>query len=78
MTTTATASSTPSTTSTASVPGPTTSGIPSNCNKYYVVQTGDTCPSVESKFGITSTEFFAWNPSVSTDCTTHFWVGEAY
>ncbi|KAJ9209978.1 hypothetical protein DTO166G4_8450 [Paecilomyces variotii] len=49
-----------------------------NCNKYYVVQTGDTCPSVESKFGITSTEFFAWNPSVSTDCTTNFWVGEAY
>ena len=78
--TTTSATTTASSTSATSVtpPGPTMTGIPSNCNNYYLVQTGDSCSSVETEFGITDAEFHAWNPAVSSDCATNFWVGEAY
>lgn len=58
--------------------GPTMTGSPSNCNAWYTIKKGDDCPSVEKKFGITADQFFKWNPAVSKDCTTNFWVGEAY
>ncbi|KAK0625192.1 hypothetical protein B0T17DRAFT_265090 [Bombardia bombarda] len=62
-----------------STPGaPTMSGIPCNCNKYYIVVSGDSCPTVEAQFGITHAQFLAWNPTVSSDCATNFWTGEAY
>ncbi|KAK0630525.1 hypothetical protein B0T17DRAFT_636671 [Bombardia bombarda] len=57
---------------------PTMTGIPCNCNQYYDVKSGDSCGSVESKFGITHQQFIAWNPSVSQDCATNFWVDESY
>lgn len=61
-----------------SPPGPTMTGEPANCNNWYLVQNGDSCATVESKFGITLAQFLAWNPAVSSDCATNFWVGEAY
>ncbi|KAH7035726.1 uncharacterized protein B0I36DRAFT_347461 [Microdochium trichocladiopsis] len=60
-------------------PGPTFTGSPSNCNKWYVVADGDnSCSTVEAKFGITHDQFIAWNPAVSRDCVTNFWKGQAY
>ncbi|KZL74226.1 LysM domain-containing protein [Colletotrichum tofieldiae] len=59
-------------------PGPTFTGSPSNCNKWYVISDGDNCSAVETKFGITHAQFIAWNPAVSNDCLTNFWLGQAY
>ncbi|CAK7197530.1 hypothetical protein SEUCBS139899_000178 [Sporothrix eucalyptigena] len=59
-------------------PGPTMTGSPANCNNWYLVVHGDTCGKVESKFGISHDQFLAWNPAVSADCSTNFWLGEAY
>ncbi|KAI0899431.1 hypothetical protein F4806DRAFT_492421 [Annulohypoxylon nitens] len=39
---------------------------------------GDSCAAVENAYFITSTQFLAWNPSVSPDCSTGFWAGYAY
>lgn len=58
--------------------GPTMTGTAPDCNAWYTVKSGDTCPSVEKKFGITADQFFKWNPAVSRDCVTNFWVGESY
>lgn len=77
--TTATATSSISASSAQTSPGsPTMSGIPCNCNLYYDVKSGDSCGTVESKFGITHSEFLLWNPAVSQDCATNFWVDESY
>lgn len=66
------------TTTAASPPGPTQSGEPADCNSWYVVQTGDNCTAVAAEYGITLTQFLAWNPAVSSDCSTGFWSDEAY
>lgn len=58
--------------------GPTQPGTDSNCNKWYTVNAGDGCYSVETAFGITHTQFIVWNPAVSNDCTTNFWAGYSY
>lgn len=59
-------------------PGPTFTGSPANCNKWYLVKSGDNCDTVAGKFGISRAQFLAWNPAVSSDCATNFWLGEAY
>ncbi|KXJ88345.1 hypothetical protein Micbo1qcDRAFT_150822 [Microdochium bolleyi] len=59
-------------------PGPTFTGSPANCNKWYAVVSGDNCDTVEKKFGITHDQFISWNPAVSRDCQTNFWLGQAY
>ncbi|KAH8901682.1 hypothetical protein GQ53DRAFT_851663 [Thozetella sp. PMI_491] len=57
---------------------PTQPGQPANCNKWYIVQSGDSCSSVENAFFITSEQFLSWNPAVSSDCLTGFWADYAY
>lgn len=65
--------------SASSTPGaPTMTGIPCACNMYYTVVDGDSCPSVEAKFGISHAQFLQWNPSISQDCSQNFWLNEAY
>ncbi|KAL1895036.1 hypothetical protein Sste5346_005456 [Sporothrix stenoceras] len=59
-------------------PGPIMTGSPANCNNWYLVVRGDTCGKIESKFGISHDQFLAWNPVISADCSTNFWLGEAY
>ncbi|KAK7922955.1 hypothetical protein PG985_007026 [Apiospora marii] len=51
-----------------------------NCNKFWTVEkdSGDTCWSITQKFGITLDQFYTWNPDVTDDCATNFWVGESY
>ncbi|RDW90003.1 LysM peptidoglycan-binding domain-containing protein [Aspergillus mulundensis] len=55
---------------------PTQTGIASNCNAYYAAQCN--CASVAAEFGITLADFLAWNPAVSSDCTSGFWADEDY
>ncbi|KAJ5672490.1 hypothetical protein N7507_001617 [Penicillium longicatenatum] len=35
------------------------------------------CATVETKFDITLAQFYQWNPSVGSTCTS-LWMGEAY
>ncbi|KAL8772227.1 MAG: hypothetical protein Q9203_001365 [Teloschistes exilis] len=58
--------------------GPVQPGQPSDCNKWYTIQSGDSCASVEQMYFITHAQFRAWNPSVSEDCSTGFWLGYDY
>ncbi|KAL4902123.1 hypothetical protein BDW74DRAFT_186928 [Aspergillus multicolor] len=67
-----------STTQSVTAPAATQTGIPPNCNKYYVAKSGDTCASVASTYGISASQFHQWNPAVSSDCTSGFWADEAY
>lgn len=70
--------STTATSTGVSIPGPTQSGIPADCNSYYLAKSTDTCNSIETSFGITDVQFHAWNPSVSADCLSGLWADEAY
>ncbi|KAJ5720928.1 uncharacterized protein N7483_008862 [Penicillium malachiteum] len=57
---------------------PVQTGIASNCNAYYEAQSNDTCDTIIAEFGITLAQFIAWNPAVSSDCTSGLWVEEDY
>ncbi|KAL3476524.1 LysM domain protein [Aspergillus californicus] len=48
--------------------------IVSTCTQYYLVQSGDSCYSIEQENSITSADFYAWNPDVGTDCGA-LWSG---
>ncbi|KAJ5996482.1 hypothetical protein N7522_008142 [Penicillium canescens] len=48
------------------------------CNKWSLVTDGLTCTALASQAGITLKQFLAWNPAVSSDCVTNYWLGEAY
>ncbi|PYH48037.1 LysM peptidoglycan-binding domain-containing protein [Aspergillus saccharolyticus JOP 1030-1] len=71
-------SSSVSSTSSVTPPAPTQSGIPANCDAYAVAETGDNCATIAAKYNITRAQFLAWNPAISSDCTTGFWADEAY
>ncbi|KAI5248041.1 hypothetical protein E4T42_05775 [Aureobasidium subglaciale] len=51
-----------------SPPGPTQVGIASDCQDYYVVESGDGCQSIADASQITVTQLEAWNPAVGSDC----------
>jgi LysM repeat protein len=51
-------------------PSPTQAGIASNCNKYYLVQSGDGCYNIAAANGITLANFYSWNPAVGSSCQT--------
>jgi hypothetical protein len=70
------------TTSTSTIPGngistptPTQSGMTSNCNKFHLVASGDTCFDLAMENGIPLSLFYSWNPAVGTDCT-HLDIGD--
>ncbi|QPG94582.1 hypothetical protein C2857_006430 [Epichloe festucae Fl1] len=71
-------SSSSATTTKPTPPAPTHTGQPANCNKWDVVVDGDGCASMAADNGITVDQFYAWNPAVSKDCVTNFWLGQAY
>jgi LysM repeat protein len=75
--TTAAKVSSSSTSTKVAPPGPTQSGTAANCNKYYVVQSGDSCAGVESKYSITFNQLYGWNPSIGSNCQ-YLGVGNAY
>ncbi|KAF3174018.1 hypothetical protein TWF225_005766 [Orbilia oligospora] len=49
-------------------PIPTQPQMVSNCNKWYFVNSGDTCAVITSKTGATLAQLFAWNASIKSDC----------
>ncbi|KAI0806567.1 carbohydrate-binding module family 50 protein [Xylaria sp. FL0064] len=51
-----------------STPSPVQTGIVSNCDMFYYVQSGDTCSIIAAKYGITLAQFYAWNPAVGSSC----------
>ncbi|KAI0413503.1 carbohydrate-binding module family 50 protein [Xylaria grammica] len=53
-----------------STPTPVQTGIASNCNKFYEVQSGDICGNIVAVYGISLQNFYAWNPAVGSSCTT--------
>ena len=68
----------PATSTTPTPPGPTMSGSPDNCNKWSLVTADLSCTDLASQAGISLAQFLAWNPAVSSDCSTNYWLGEAY
>ncbi|KAI0106466.1 carbohydrate-binding module family 50 protein [Nemania sp. FL0031] len=74
--TTGTTTTTASTTTTTmpgngiSTPMPVQTGIASNCNRFYEVQSGDICDTIVAAYGISLQNFYAWNPAVGPSCTT--------
>ncbi|KAK5000568.1 hypothetical protein LTR66_000587 [Elasticomyces elasticus] len=81
-----TTSTTPSTTTTSSAtatrggaapPGSTQSGIPADCNRWVMQQTGLYCYDMAQKGGITLDRLYALNSGLGGDCSG-LWVGCAY
>ena len=58
--------------------GPVHPGQPEDCNGWHTIVSGDDCSNVPARYGITFTQFLAWNPAVSSDCTQNFWLESAY
>jgi LysM repeat protein len=44
----------------------------SNCNKFYLVQSGNGCYDIATANGISLSDFVAWNPDVKSDCSGLF------
>jgi len=74
----ATSTTTGSATRVTTPPGPTFTGTPANCIAWHLVAKGDDCSKVATKYGITVDTFLKYNPDVSKDCATNFWIGNAY
>ena len=55
-------------------PSPTQPGIAPNCDKFHLVQSGDTCSSIASRYGITLQDFYNWNKGVGSQCES-LWLG---
>ncbi|KAI0968042.1 hypothetical protein F4678DRAFT_464944 [Xylaria arbuscula] len=65
------------TTTTSSPHSPSQSGLASNCNSFYQVQSGDTCSIITFKYEISLSEFDTWNPSIDSACDNlyvGYWV----
>ncbi|KAM0468441.1 hypothetical protein ACHAP7_010893 [Fusarium lateritium] len=53
-------------------------GQPKNCDAWHTVKEGDDCDSVPNEYSISRKQFLAWNPAISEDCTSNFWLEWAY
>lgn len=52
-----------------STPLPTQPGMVTNCNKFYKVNSGDTCDAIAFFNGVSGTEWVKlWNPAVGPEC----------
>jgi LysM repeat protein len=49
-------------------PTPTQDGMTKNCNKFYLVVSGDGCTSIQTKYSITFAQLFSWNPAIGSNC----------
>ncbi|KAL8913520.1 MAG: hypothetical protein Q9171_001708 [Xanthocarpia ochracea] len=65
-------------------PQPQQPGIVANCNKFYLVKSGDSCYTIQQAQSITAAEFFGWNTGIKSDCSNLFgdyygqWLSQAY
>ena len=51
-----------------STPSPIQTGMTKSCKKFYDVASGDTCAAIATKYDISLTNFYAWNPAVGSTC----------
>ncbi|KAJ5618563.1 hypothetical protein N7528_006674 [Penicillium herquei] len=78
---TGTITSAPTTTTSAAAvvtPTPYPADMESGCTEFYLVQSGDSCWSIEQAYGISAADFEAWNPDVGTDCADGIWLDYYY
>lgn len=40
-----------------------------SCVRFYYVESGDGCWAIATDAGITTDQFYSWNPAVGTDCS---------
>jgi len=69
------------TTSSVIVPGPTQSGIASNCNNFAQAKAGDNCYNFAIDQDLSPAQFYSWNPVLGANgaqCSTQFQAGEYY
>lgn len=61
-------------TNTGGAPGPTQTGQAANCNRWDLVQDGDSCDVFTKKYpGLTLGDLVEWNPAIGSQCT-NLWV----
>jgi LysM domain-containing protein len=53
-----------------STPLPTQGGMVNNCDRFNLVNTGDTCASIGARNGVKSSRIVEWNKSVGSTCTS--------
>lgn len=41
----------------------------SGCERFYKVESGDSCYNIAQEAGIALSDFYAWNPAVGNSCT---------
>ncbi|KAJ5153375.1 uncharacterized protein N7482_009853 [Penicillium canariense] len=49
-------------------PTPTQTGMVTGCLRFFDVQSGEGCSDIASEAGIALSDFYSWNPAVSTNC----------
>ncbi|KAH7310814.1 hypothetical protein B0I35DRAFT_358276 [Stachybotrys elegans] len=54
-------------------PDPVQPGIPSNCNAFHKIKSGNSCGAIASTYGITTAKLIDWNPEVGSNCQ-FLWV----
>jgi len=48
-----------------------------SCTKSHTVVSGDSCAAIDTKYGITFTQLYAWNPSIGSNCE-YLAIGNTY
>lgn len=56
-------------------PQPQMPGVVSYCKKYYLVQPGDTCATIDAKEGTSLLQIVVWNPYINIPQCTNLWLG---
>ncbi|KAJ4201450.1 hypothetical protein NW759_015637 [Fusarium solani] len=56
-------------------PAPVHEGIASNCNKFHLVEEGDSCAAIAKRYGIRASDIVSWN-GLNSGCT-NLW-GDTY
>ncbi|PYI02372.1 hypothetical protein BO78DRAFT_400578 [Aspergillus sclerotiicarbonarius CBS 121057] len=49
-------------------PTPIQTGMTDKCNKFDLVQSGDSCEAIAAKYNIPLSIFYTWNPAVGSSC----------
>ncbi len=43
-------------------------GMVENCDRFYLVKSGEGCAAIAKRFNITLKQFYAWNTGVGDAC----------
>ncbi|CAK7246279.1 MAG: hypothetical protein STHCBS139747_007905 [Sporothrix thermara] len=61
-------STTSTSTATGGKPAPTQAGLAASCSNFHLVVKGDSCPIIESSYGVSTADFASWNPALQSNC----------